>query len=284
MKTSKLKEKYQGYLQTLIEEIQNEKSNDLILDYLDFCSRFHRYSFNNQILIWMTMPDATRVAGFHTWKKLGRIVKKGEKGIPIFAPIWVKRKPKPTDEGITEEDEQDNDESKKMLFKAVYVWDVSQTEGDSLPETPDIEYIGGVVGSDILHFEEEYTASENIKLNYTDNLGGALGVSMGGQIVILSSLTDEQKFHTLAHELAHEHLHKSMERLKYSKKLKETEAEATAYVVCRHFGLQPKSSVYLATYQTEEVDIQGSFDRITKTASRILKGIESVRVGMKKAA
>jgi len=75
-----------------------------------------------------------------------------------------------------------------------------------------------------------------------------------------------------------------MERREYSKKLKETEAEAAAYIVSRHFGLKLKSSTYLAIYQTEEVDIQGSFDRITNTASRILRGIESVPADIKKAA
>ena len=285
MKASELKEKYKEYLHVLIEEINEQKSSKVILNYFDFCSRFHRYSFNNQILVWMMMPDATNVAGFHTWKKLGRTVKKGEKGIPIFAPVRVKKRPEPADnEGITEEDEKTYNRE-RMFFKVVYVWDVSQTEGKPLPEVPDAMNVGGSVENGALFLLEKYTSMERIRLNYNDSLiHGAHGMSMGGQIIILSSLTDEQKFHALAHELAHEHLHGNKERLKYSKRLKETEAEATAYIVCRHFGLHPKSSVYLAVYQTEEVDIQGSFNRITKTASRILRGIESVWIDVKKAA
>jgi len=285
MKTSELKERYKEYLHILMEEINKQKSSEVILNYFDFCSRFHRYSFHNQMLIWMVAPDATDVAGFHTWKKLGRTVKKGEKGIPIFAPIWVKRKPEADHEGITEETEGNDSEQKKMFFRVVYVWDVSQTEGDPLPEVPDAMNVGGSVRDGILPLLEKYTSMEGIRLNYNDSLiRNAHGMSMGGQIVILSSLTDEQKFHALAHELAHEHLHGTQERLEYSKRLKETEAEATAYIVCRRFGLQPQSSVYLAIYRTEEIDIQGSFDRITKAASRILKGIESARINMKKAA
>jgi len=222
MQTNELKKKYEEYLQTLIEEIKSEKSSETLLGYLDFCSRFHRYSFNNKILIWMSMPKATNVAGFHSWKKLGRLVKKGEKGIPIFAPIRVKKKLDPADnKGITEEDENAYQEQDKLFFKVVYVWDVSQTEGE--------------------------------------------------------------QFCVLAHELAHEYLHKGTKRPTYSKKLKETEAEATAYIVCRHFGVNPKSSTYLAIYQTEDIDIQGSFGRITSTASRILRGIENA-TGMRKAA
>jgi len=283
MKSAELKKKYQEYLQTLIGDIKSQKSSEVILDYLDFCSKFHRYSFHNRILIWMDMPEAARVAGFHAWKKLGRSVKKGEKGIPIFAPIKVKKRPEPADnEGITEEDEKTYNRE-RMFFKVVYVWDVSQTEGEPLPETPDAMGVSGSA-EHILPLLEKHTLSEGIKLNYADSLGGAHGMSMGGKIIVLSSLTDEQKFHALAHELAHEYLHKGMERREYSKKLKETEAEAAAYIVSRHFGLKLKSSTYLAIYQTEEVDIQGSFDRITNTASRILRGIESVPADIKKAA
>ena len=285
MKTSELKEKYKKCLQILTEEIQSQKSSKIILDYFDFCSRFHKYSLSNQLLIWMAIPETTHVAGFHTWKKLGRKVKKGEKGIPIFAPIWVKRKPKKNHEGITEENEQNDNEKDVMLFRVVYVWDISQTEGKALPEPPDAVSVSGTIGNDMLSLLERYTSAEGIKLNYNDSLPhDAHGMSMNGQVVILSSLTDEQKFHALVHELAHEHLHKSRERLEYSKKLKETEAEATAYIVCHRFGLKPKSSTYLAIYQTEEIDIQGSFDRITKTASRILKGMESMQINLKKAA
>ena len=283
MKSAELKKKYQGYLQTLIGDIKSQKSSEVILDYLDFCSKFHRYSFHNRILIWMDMPEATRVAGFHAWKKLGRAVRKGEKGIPIFAPMRVKKRPEPADnEGITEEDEKTYNRE-RMFFKVVYVWDVSQTEGEPLPETPDAMGVSGSA-EHILPLLEKHTLSEGISLNYADSLGGAHGMSMGGKIIVLSSLTDEQKFHTLAHELAHEYLHKGVERREYSKKLKETEAEAAAYIVSRHFGLKLKSSTYLAIYQTEEVDIQGSFDRITNTASRILRGIESVPADIKKAA
>jgi len=252
MKSAELKKKYKGYLQTLIGEIKSRKSSEVILNYLDFCSKFHRYSFHNRILIWMDMSEATRVAGFHAWKKLGRSVKKGEKGIPIFAPVRVKKKPEPADnEGITEEDEKTYNKE-RMFFKVVYVWDVSQTEGDPLPETPDAMGVSGSAET-ILPLLERHTLSEGIS-------------------------------HTLAHELAHEYLHKGVERKEYSKKLKETEAEAAAYIVSRHFGLKLKSSTYLAIYQTEEIDIQGSFDRITNTASRILRGIESVPADIKKAA
>jgi len=283
MQTNELKKKYDEYLQTLIEEIKSEKSSETLLGYLDFCSRFYRYSFYNKILIWMSVPKATNVAGFHSWKKLGRSVKRGEKGIPIFAPIRVKKKLEPADnKGITEEDENAYQEQDKLSFKVVYVWDVSQTEGELLPEAPDIMGVSGSA-ENVFPLIEKHILSEGISLEYANDLGNAYGVSKGGEILILSSLTDTQKFYVLTHELAHEYLHKNIERKEYSRKLKETEAEATAYIVCRHLGLKPKSSTYLATYQTEDIDIQGSFGRITSTASRILRGIENA-ADMRKAA
>ena len=93
--------------------------------YLAVMARFPSYSFNNQILIYLQAPDATRVQGFQSWKKLGRKVKKGEKGIGIIAPM-VYRKDKDAS--------PESDEKTIRGFKVVHVFDVSQTEGDPLPE------------------------------------------------------------------------------------------------------------------------------------------------------
>ena len=279
MKSSELRKTYEGYLETLIEEIKNEESSEIILDYFNFCSKFHKYSFYNRILIWLTRPEATLVAGFRAWQKFGRKVRKGESGIPIFAPMRVKRKhePKPDERGIVEEMEGDvkqEEDRTVTLFKVVYVWDVSQTEGEPIPEAPDALSVIGEAGS-ILPLLEGYISSCNIRLDYVGDLGSAQGVSMVGQIAVSKSLTDEEKFHVLAHELAHELLHSREERIALSKKLKETEAEAVAYIVCRHFDLETKAPTYLAIYKAKDVDIRASLDRIVSTASKVIKGIET---------
>ena len=111
-------------LATLTEEAKNSRE---VLAYLDFTSKFHNYSFYNTLSIFFHCPTATQVAGFATWKKLGRHVRKGERGIPILAPCF-KRK--------SEVDEEDADEKIISFFKMVYVFDVSQTEGDELPRSP----------------------------------------------------------------------------------------------------------------------------------------------------
>ena len=61
--------------------------SDRYMNYLSVMSRFHRYSVNNQMLIYMQCPSATHVAGFNKWKsQFSRSVKKGERGIRIIAP------------------------------------------------------------------------------------------------------------------------------------------------------------------------------------------------------
>jgi antirestriction protein ArdC len=267
MKHSELRKKCATYLEDLISAVKSEHSNAVLLDYLDFCARFHRYSFRNRLLIWMAKPNATHVAGFGTWKKLGRFVKKREKGIPIFAPMRVKKKPEPElEEDLSEEDDV-------PFFKVVYVWDVSQTDGKALPEAPDTL---GVVGSagHILPALESLVRCKGIVLEYGDTPYGAHGVSRIGKITVLPSANDEERFSILAHELAHELLHGVQERMNIPKKIKELEAEATAYTVCRQFDLETKSPSYLALYRVEEIDIRASLDRIVSTGSKIIQGIE----------
>ena len=84
MKTTELNKICREYTAELVEAVKTEGNDERLLDYFEFCSRFHHYSFQNRILIWLTRPDARFVAGFKAWRKMGRFVKKGEKGIPIL--------------------------------------------------------------------------------------------------------------------------------------------------------------------------------------------------------
>ena len=277
MKTTELTRICREYTAELVEAVKNEKNDARLLEYFEFCSRFHNYSFQNRILIWLSRPDATFVAGFKAWQKMGRFVKKGEKGIPIFAPMMIKVKKgeewDPEFVAVTEESSRPEDEI--LRFKVVYVWDVSQTDGDPLPENPDVMSVKGELDGELLPALEEVVRAEGIGLNYVNEVlgGGAAGVSKKGKIDILSSLDTRQRFSVLAHELAHEMLHGPQQRRRLTKKVKELEAEATAYVISRHFDLDTKAPTYLACYRVEEVDIMASLDRIVSTASKIIRGI-----------
>jgi antirestriction protein ArdC len=277
MKHTELSKTCEAYLEDLISEVKSESSSEVLHDYFDFCARFHSYSFHNRLLIWMTRPNATRIAGFATWQKLGRFIKKGERGIPIFAPMMIKKKPE------TELGEDLAEGEEITLFKVVYVWDVSQTDGEPLPEAPDILGVSGSA-EHILPALENLVRSKGIALEYAD-LSGAYGVSQKGKIVVIPSPSNEEKFCIVAHEFAHELLHGLQERVNIPRKVKELEAEATAYTVCRHFGLETKSPAYLALYRVGEVDIRASLDRIVSTASKLIHGVTArVREQQRKAA
>ncbi|MBW1930275.1 MAG: DUF1738 domain-containing protein [Deltaproteobacteria bacterium] len=275
MKAAELTKKCREITAELVQAVKKANNDEQILNYLEFCSRFHNYSLHNRFLIWAFMPDARFVAGFRTWARMGRHVKKDEKGIPIFAPMTIKVKKDKTDrEDETQETLEDSQPEVITRFKVVYVWDVSQTEGDPLPEAPDVMAVYGNADSLLLALETVVTA-KGIELAYVEDFGKAAGVSSKGRIEILSSLDTAQRFSVLAHEFAHELLHGHWERAILSRKVKELEAEATAYVVLRHFGLQCKAPEYLALYRVEEVDIMGSLDRIVSTASGIIQAIEA---------
>jgi hypothetical protein len=85
---------------------------------------FHRYSFGNTLLILRQFPEATRVAGFRSWRQLGRFVRKGEQDIAILAPVTLR--PEPQDNG--------DDELSPVAYRIAYVFDIRQTDGDPLPE------------------------------------------------------------------------------------------------------------------------------------------------------
>ena len=283
MRVSELKKRCKQYAAELIDAVKKEKNSERLIEYFEFCSRFHNYSFGNRLLIWTHRPDATFVAGFKSWQKMGRFVKKGEKGIPIFAPMQIKVRKK--EDWDPELDLESFDGSDVALgekdveiitrFKVVYVFDVSQTEGEPLPHPPDTQMVTGDA-SGLLPTLEQVVRKQGIELDYVDDgLGNASGVSKKGKILILSSLEIPQRFSVLIHEFAHELLHGSWERAGgLPRKTMELEAEATAYVVIRHFGLESKAPTYLALYRVEEVDIIASLERIVSTASRIIEGID----------
>src|SRR6056297_1998303 len=132
------KKKVKELLKDLDERIDKIQSSKEFKEYLEFFSKFHDYSYRNILLIKMQKPDASLVAGYRQWqKKFNRYVKKGEKGIMILAPYKYKKKvtelKKEMVDGNVIEKEVEN-EKQFVSFRPVYVFDVSQTKGDVIPE------------------------------------------------------------------------------------------------------------------------------------------------------
>ena len=247
-------------LEQLVAELEGGRSKRLT-DYLATIARFPQYSFGNVLLIAGQRPDASRVAGFHAWKKLGRIVRKGEKGIAIIAPI-VSRK----DAG--------DDESGVRGFRVVYVFDLSSTEGQPLPE---MATISGEPGEATARLRR-LIVSKGIELCYVEELPGALGRSHGGKIEILSTLLPAQEFEVLAHELGHELLHRrDTGEVIPPRDIRELEAEAVAYTVATGIGLDAKASSvdYIGLFQGSKDLLLESLDRIQRTAAEVLRELRS---------
>ena len=245
---------------------------EVLEKYLSALARFHHYSFGNMMLIVNQFPEASKVAGFHTWRKLGRSVKKGESGIAILAPMIGQKKDEAESDRRTELSES---KTKSVFgFRAVHVFDISQTEGDELPKLSEIK--GSAEHN--LWFLESVFSTLNIKLETRPMPDGTRGASLGGHVIVKEGLDKSMRFRILAHELSHEILHPHMVRDDVIKNhsLIETEAEAVAFVVCKAYGVdtQALSSEYIRLHRGDSKLLMASLDRIQQTATRIIGLIE----------
>ena len=232
-------------------------------------SRFHNYSFGNVLEIARQMPTATRVAGFWTWKNLGLFVNSGAKGIRILAPIVGVRRKKDSE---AEKDITTQNTRTLLGFRNAYVFDISQTNGVDLPE---MERTTGDPGEGIERLSA-FLNSQGIQLVYNPKIAPALGMSYGGRIAILPGQSKAEEFSTLVHETAHEMLHKAERRTATTKTVRETEAEAVAFVVGKAVGLVTgnASADYIQLYHGNASLLAESLEVIQQTASVILAALE----------
>ena len=263
------KEAIAANVQALIEQLKQGHSEGLTA-YLTAMGRFHNYSFGNILEIARQKPNATRVAGLHAWNQLGRKVKKGERGIRILAPvIGVHRKK----DAEAEKGNRDQNQTILFGFRSAYVFDVSQTEGKDLPELS--ERVTGDVGESRERLVD-FILAQGIQLEFKESIAPALGMSYGGRIAILPGQGEAEEFSTLVHELSHEMLHKAERRTATTKTVRETEAEAIAFVVGRTIGLNTgwASADYIHLYNGNAALLTESLEVIKQTAGVILKALE----------
>ncbi len=232
-------------------------------------SHFHRYSLRNTLLIAFQCPHATHVAGFRRWLELGRCVRKGEKGIRIFAPVRYRRR----------DDETDRDEAQEQLvgFKLAAVFDVSQTEPlpevEPAPLDPPGESVSGDSHARLLSPLAQHAESLGFSVNY-EQLDGRAGYCSAreARIVIDSELPANGKVATLVHELAHAH---GIDYSRFSRAEAELIVESVACIVCGSFGLDTsgESVPYLAGWNPEQAVeriqlLAGTIDEIARTIER----------------
>ena len=262
------KEMIAANVKSLIEQLEAGHSNALTA-YLNAMSRFHNYSFGNILEIARQRPSASKVAGLYAWNQLGRKVKKGERGIRILAPIiGIKRK---KDEDA-EKDITKQNTRVLVGFRNAYVFDVEQTEGAELPTMREIYGDVGENHDRLVSFIKR----QGIELVFTERIAPALGMSYGGRIAILPGQSKAETFATLIHELAHEMLHKAERRTTTSKVVRETEAEAIAFVVGKAVGLEAGSASadYIHLYHGNASLLAESLEVIQQTSAVILAALQ----------
>jgi antirestriction protein ArdC len=262
------KEKVQEAFELIEQGIKSITTSEQYKEFLAFSSRFYNYSLNNQLLIWAQKPTATFVAGFNTWKKMGRYVKKGERGIKILAPMRFKAT-KTNDDGEEEEIEFNR-------YQTVFVFDISQTEGDK--EIPTLqEFVKTVPGETELY--EMMKKVSPFPVEELENCNGADGYYnlKTKEIKIWSKNPTSHRLLTLVHEIAHGILHADR-KSSPSKQIREIEAEAVGFVVCHALGIDTSvnSLGYLASYggrATMEF-VEDSREKINDAAKKILSSFE----------
>ncbi len=235
--------------------------------FLDVQSRFHRYSFLNTLAIQLQRPDeATQVAGFHTWRRLGRRVRKGEKGIAILAPV-VRR--------VRVED--DNGDKHVLVgaptaFRVVHVFDVAQTDGEELPSICERLEGDDVSGAYARLVEVAHSLGYTVEEDYLPDARNGDCNFAEHRIRVEVRNSEAQQVKTLAHEIAHAMLHEGFQ----DRSLAELEAESVAFVVCRALGIESASYTfgYVAGWAgggTEAIAaIKAAGARIQRTADAIL--------------
>lgn len=282
--------------QQIVEQLEKGVSevfqSEQYKQYLQVMSKFHSYSYNNILLIAMQCPSATMVAGYESWQRLfKRHVCKNEKAIKILAPCPYKRTIlQDVTDPITHQpirDAQGNIVKEKVqimvpAFRPVSVFDVSQTEGEPLPEMATVqELIGEVDGFDTL--QEIIESMAPCAIYHKDIEGSAKGYFSPdkNEIVIKNGLAQQQEIKTMIHEIAHSLLHNSekMKDKKISRNDMEVQAESVAYTVCSALGIDTSeySFGYIAGWsQGKDIkELKSALDLICDTASSMIFHIEN---------
>jgi len=288
-------EQIDAWVGELADGADEARASEQFQRWLDVQSKFHDYSVNNQLLILRQMPEATTVAGYHTWQDMGRQVQSGESAIWIWAPIITEKCPECGNaesyhdcEGHTcsfhEESDPDEWDRGVVGFRPTSVFDVSQTEGEPLPE---LETAAHGDGEELMTALREAVDDLGIHLevvapsNWTH--GEARGICPRRSPVDCEpviEVRDRENCADLArttiHEIAHAQLHMDVEESDENAK-REVEAEAVAYTVGRHFGLDVSNSAfYLASWSDEPASsLHDRLDRISATAQTIIERVEA---------
>ena len=256
----------------IVNGVNNIISSGEFERFLKFSKNFHQYSFNNIVLIYSQMKEATQLAGFKKWQSMGRKLKKGVHGIQIIYPI--KRKYTKIIEGQDSllDDNNKEQEVEYMTYRYTYVYDISQTVGKPLP----LE--NNALNSDNKkEFYKFLKTFSPYKIEEEDIFGTAKGywIEKEQKIIIKKSLSIDDKVSVLLHELTHA-FYDDFD-YKEDRNLSETFVESVAYIVADYFDLDTSlcSFEYIASWVGEDTKIILELgNKIQKCANSFIKKLE----------
>lgn len=273
-------------MELLQNGVKDVFTSEKYLNYLTMLSKFHNYSYNNVLLISLQNPNATLVAGYNDWvKKHHRYVKKGEKGIKIIAPSPYKKEvsvPVLDNNGnkviVDGKPLMEQKTIQAMSFRTVSVFDVSQTDGEPLPQ------LLSELTDNVKNYNELFEAIKaysEYPINFEDISGDIKGYCSykDKRIAIKNGMSESQTIKTAIHETAHSHLHEPNpnDPIRDSRNIKEVQAESVAFVVSNYFGIDTSeySFNYIAAWGNLELnELKNSLSVIQKEAAAMINGIE----------
>ena len=232
-------------------------------------SVFRSYSFNNQLLIAMQAPEASRVAGFQAWRKLGRQVRKGETSIRIYAPMPYRKEPKP------------GEEETGMRFRAVPVFDLAQTDPipgvEQLPLEPPSEPVSGDSHAQLIPRLCDHAAElgYTVRFEPTSGYDGYCSRS-NREIVVNSDLAANGRLRVLIHELCHAH---DASYDTYKRATCEVIVDCATHIICTSVGLDVSadSIPYMAGW-AEHDDAISAITRFAGVIDTLAATIEAVLI------
>lgn len=310
-KDSNIKENLEKDIKNILTDLKKQAINSFssesdLKKFLDNMVNFNNYSLNNQYLIWLQKPDSKYVTSFNAFSKMGYYINKGEKGIKILFPVFLKFIKVDTNDSqfkikpiylLTEEelqklkDKEDNSvtfyKEKATYFKVGNVFDVSQTTmpfeeiDSSLNPILEDSRADGITD---IFIKAIY--KDGIKVKYEDIDSGAKGYCDfdNKTIVVKKNLSDLMRLkviiHEYAHSLAHTHLKDNNKEYQEHREQYESEAEAIAYVVSKYLGLDTKnySMTYLYSWSKNKdfKELDDSFETISRFSNKIIKNYEAI--------
>ncbi len=276
-------EKVKQILERLETGVHDIFQSENYADYLRTMKKFHHYSIQNSMLIWMQRPDAECVAGYRDWQvKFGRQVRKGEKGIQILAPVIKKMQ-------VCDRDGHPTDREQDVVIacRPVYVFDVKQTEGPELPS----------IAHELLGSVDNYQALSSVladvspcQIAFEEILDGSHGYysPVEDRIAIQIGMSEQQTVKTMVHEIAHATMHRldtgvslrrALRDAPTDRHAKEVQAESVAFTVCDALGLDTSdySFGYVAGWSSDRnaKELAASMEVIRQTSMDLISQIEN---------